>query len=90
MGPLVRVKTGPTHEGGAGLTSFWKAGKDIGWPPLVQPAETAPGATLTSFPISGKGPEQLHKAGQAGAMAVLRKPIDPVQVMTEVDRVLAM
>jgi YesN/AraC family two-component response regulator len=40
--------------------------------------------------ISGKGPEHLRRAQEAGAVAVLRKPIDRVQVMHEVDRVLAM
>ena len=40
--------------------------------------------------ISGKGEQHLHRARQAGAVAVLRKPIDRIQIMREVDRVLAM
>jgi two-component system chemotaxis response regulator CheY len=40
--------------------------------------------------ISGKGEDQLRRAKEAGAVAVLRKPIDRIQIMNEVDRVLAM
>jgi CheY-like chemotaxis protein len=40
--------------------------------------------------ISGKGQEQLSRAKEAGAVGVLRKPIDRIQILNEVDRVLAM
>jgi CheY-like chemotaxis protein len=40
--------------------------------------------------ISGKGQGQLHRAKEAGAVGVLRKPVDRIQIMNEVDRVLAM
>jgi CheY-like chemotaxis protein len=40
--------------------------------------------------ISGKGEQHLQRARQAGARAVLRKPIDRIQIMKEVDRVLSM
>jgi two-component system chemotaxis response regulator CheY len=40
--------------------------------------------------VSGKGEQHLHRAREAGAKAVLRKPIDRIQIMKEVDRVLSM
>ena len=40
--------------------------------------------------ISGKGKEELQRARNAGAAAMLRKPIDRVDLVTELTRVLAM
>ena len=39
--------------------------------------------------ISGKAPEQLHRAKEAGAMATLTKPLDRAKLVAAVERALA-
>jgi CheY-like chemotaxis protein len=86
-------------DGEAALSLYNDAGPDLVITDLVMPVLN--GVLLAEhlnnlnplvriIAISGKGEQHLHRARQAGAVAVLRKPIDRVQILKEVDRVLAM
>ncbi len=86
-------------DGEAALTLYDQAQPDLVITDLVMPALNGvlliehlvaldPEARIIA--ISGKGTEQLLRAQQAGAAAVLRKPICRDQLVTKVEQVLAM
>ncbi len=86
------------NDGEAGIAQYEKTDPDLVITDLVMPGlhgvlliehirTLDPDAKIIA--ISGKAPEQLYRAKEAGAMATLTKPLDRAKLMAAVEQALA-